>query len=463
MQSPFHSKNERSYGIILLGAIISCFIALYNNYPLVYPDTGSYLHSGWDNVVFYDRTIFYGLFIFEASYGGSPLLMVFAQAILVSYLLYVTLKMFFAGLQRKYFYIGAITFLTLFTGYSYTVSILIPDIFSSITILCLINLLLNKKINFLHSFFIAVIFIYSICTQFSSIPVLALVYGFTFLFLIWQKITKRQQIISFKKYFLALGLCVSTLFIIPAVHYHYDGYYKISGSNHVFVLNHLLETGVLEDYLDKACKDHDYKICAYKDSLGWDFIWSESSPLQKTGGWEANRTEYKAIIKDLLSKDQYFWMVFRKGIEYSFKQFFTFQTTVSPSQMEGSAPYGQVQWRLPDTRREYIAALQQSNKLKLGFVNAAEQVVILCSMVFLFVTVLTPALRNRLSAHVRWMTVLLLIYSISSAIMCSNLSTVHPRFLNRIVWLFPFCAGIIALEYWNDKKARTISDQAKAA
>jgi hypothetical protein len=223
----------------------------------------------------------------------------------------------------------------------------------------------------------------------------------------------------------------------------------------------MLETGVLEDYLDKACKDHDYKICNYKDSLGWDFIWSESSPLQKTGGWEANRKEYKVIIKDILSKDQYFWMLFRKGIEYSFKQFFTFQTTVSPSQMEGSAPYGQVQWRLPDTRREYIAALQQTNKLRLEFVNAAEQVVILCSMVFLFVTVLTPSLRSRLSAHVRWMTVLLLIYAISSAIMCSNLSTIHPRFLNRIVWLFPFCAGIIVLEYWNDRKALRINDRAK--
>jgi hypothetical protein len=460
MQDTSPVKSEKMYGVLLLGTIISCFIALYNNYPLVYPDTGSYLHSAWDNVVFYDRTIFYGLFIYAASWGGSSVfLMVFFQGLIVCYLIYLLLGIFFDGLKHRVIFLASVTGLTLFTGFSYTVSILIPDIFSSITILALFNLLVNRKMGVAHHVMVALIYIYSICTQFSSIPVLAGVFAVilpVMLYSIWKK---KALFVSFKRFILAGLYTFSTLFIIPAVHYHYDGNFKISGSNHVFVMNHLLESGILEKYLEKACPHKNYRICEYKDSLGWDFIWSDKSPLQKTGGWEANRLEYKAIIKDIVSDDTFFWMLVRKGFEYTFKQFFTFQTTVSPSQMEGSAPFGQVKWRMPDTHREYISALQQSNKLDLRFVNFTELPLILISVLVLCIIILTPRYFSQLNPELKWLSMLLLLYSLVSSALCSNLSTVHPRFQNRIIWLIPLCLMIIVLKYREGIKERNNTSQ----
>jgi hypothetical protein len=447
MQTKARKGDQHVYGVVLLGTIISCFIAWYNNYPLVYPDTGSYMASGWCNKVFYDRTIFYGLFIYETSCQNSPFLVVFVQGLLVCYLLYMTLGMFFTAREKKYIFLGAVTFLTLFTGFSYTVSILIPDIFSSITLLCLINLLVNRQTGRVHLFAIAAIYVFSICTQFSSIPILTLLYVPTFAFLVWSKVTKRNPVVTFRRFFISLALTLSTLFIIPATHYYYDGDYKISGSNHVFVMNHLLETGVLEDYLQETCGVKNYRICQYKDSLGWDFIWNENSALQKTGGWEANRKEYKEIIKDVIGQKKYFWMLFRKGIEYSFKQFFTFQTSISPKMAEGSGPYGEVKWHFEDTKREYLSSLQNNNKLDLRFVNGCELIVIFLSIVFLLTIGVSPALTRSLTPATRWTVFLVLLYSMCSSVMCSNLSTVHPRFQNRIVWLFPLCAGIIIIQY----------------
>src|ERR1700748_3106718 len=167
-------KNKRvQIAVIFLATIVSCYIGFVNKYPLVYPDTGTYLASGFNGQVPQDRTIFYGIFARHISLSASPWLIIFAQSFLVCYIIYVTLGLFFADKKKNYVFIGLITFLTLTTGFSYTVSILIPDIFSSIALLCLCNLLLNDNLGKLQTTFIAILFVFSISTHLSNIPILA--------------------------------------------------------------------------------------------------------------------------------------------------------------------------------------------------------------------------------------------------------------------------------------------------
>ena len=127
------NSRKLHFAIIFLAAIISCYIGFINKYPLVYPDTGTYLHSGFSGQVPHDRTIFYGLFARHISLSASLWIVVLAQGLLVCYILYVTLGFLFKDEKRNYVFIGSVLFLTLTTGFSYTVSILIPDIFSSIS------------------------------------------------------------------------------------------------------------------------------------------------------------------------------------------------------------------------------------------------------------------------------------------------------------------------------------------
>jgi hypothetical protein len=187
-------------------------------------------------------------------------------------------------------------------------------------------------------------------------------------------------------------------------------------------------------------------------------MWAGDGPLAKTGGWKANRKEYNSIIRDIMTTDRYFWRVASKGVEYSVKQFFTFQTTVSPSQMSGSAPYDQIQWRLPDTTREYVSSLQNSNKLDLRFVNTAELPIIMISMLILFCFVLSPALFSTLLSTEKWLICLVLAYTVGSAVICSNLSTIHARFQNRIVWLLPVLVVIIGCRMWFEKRSTQAAD-----
>lgn len=449
-------NSGRTYGLLVLATLISCFIAFYNNYPLVYPDTGSYLHSGWEPAVFIDRTSFYGMFLYYASYKGLVMPIVLAQGLLVCYLLLKLFGIFFSGMQRNVLYLGAVGFVTLFTGFSYNVSVLLPDIFAAIGFLAMFLLLVSHTLNFFERMLIAGIYVFSICTQLSALPIVMLVLFFVLLFLLWQLIKKQKSVVNFKRFIFVGLLTVSSLFIIPWLHYKIDGKYKISGGSHVFVMNHLIEQSVLDEYLKENCASKNYKLCAYKDSiayLGWDFMWAQKSPLYRTGGWEANEAEYNAIIRDILSTPKYRNKVFFKGIEYSLKQFFTFHTTVSPPLLEGSAPYGQVQWRLPDTAKEYISSRQSTNRLDLGFVNATELPVFMISLVIALLLLFSPGYLQQLLPSEKWLLALLMVYMVLSAILCSNLSTVHARFQNRIVWLLPIAVAMVLIRLFNQKRA----------
>ncbi|HXD92232.1 MAG TPA: hypothetical protein VNX01_03420 [Bacteroidia bacterium] len=451
------NSKKLHIAILFLAAIISCYIGFINKYPLVYPDTGTYLHSGFSGQVPHDRTIFYGLFARHISLYASLWLVILAQGLLVCYMLYTTLGLFFKDEKRNYIFISSVLFLTLTTGFSYTVSILIPDIFSSIAILCLINLLLNNNLGKLQTIFISILFVFSITTHLSNIPILIILLLILVGIGIYKKVKKSTFILPLKKLVLSLSLFVSSLLIIPTVHYLFDNKFQLANGSHVFMMNHLIETGILEDYLNTNCEHSNYKICNYKDELSWNFVWREDSPLYKTGGWEVNKTEYNAIIFDILTTPKYFILFVQKSIEYSFKQYFTFGISVNAPLLEHSPPYGMINWFFKNSKTEYLSSLQNRSNLDVSFNNKIQEYIILTSMFFLFFILINSSLRKHLGYKLKWMIAIVVIHGIISSIICANIATIDPRFQNRIVWLLPLCTIIVVIKFFEEKRDLTKS------
>jgi len=428
---------------VLFGSVILCYIGLVNLYPLVYPDTGTYLHSGFSGEVPNDRTIFYGLFARHISLSSSPWYIIFVQGLFMSYFIYRTFSLFFSGNTRNFLFLTAITLLTLTTGLSYNVSILIPDIFPAISLFCLIHLLLNRKLRSVELAIISCIFVFSIATHLSNVPILFIL----LLILSWCYYRKRRKqetsTINGKRLVTCALLFAGTLLLIPSVNYIYDNKFQMSEGSHVFMLNHIRETGILEDYLDQACDEKDYKMCEFKDQLGGSFMWSYNSALYQTGGWAVNKDEYNSIMLDIVLTPKYFVMLSQKVVEYSFKQLFTFNISVAGPQLKGSAPLGQISWRFKDTLGEYFLSLQNRSKLKIDVRNTFQEIIVLCSMVFLFFILFTASQFQKLDPRIKWILVIVFIHTILSAIICSNVSTVDPRYINRIIWILPLMSFII--------------------
>ncbi len=447
----FDKSESKIKGIILLSAIISCFFAFVNKYPIIYPDVGTYIYSGFSNKLFDDRPMFYGFFLRHVSMAASLWFVVFTQSLFVCYLIFITIKMFIVNSKRNYVFIFIILFLTLFTGFSCTVSILIPDIFSAISILCLINLLLNHDLKRIQIFGISVLFVFSVCTQFSNLAVTLLLLIIMLVYLSLKRLKKQKIFVRFKRILLCILLFFSCFLLIPSVNYGLSKQFRVSGISHIFIMNHLIETGVLQEYLEDNCASNNFAICNFKDGLGWDFIWSETSPLQKTGGWKANENEYTLIIKDVFSTPKYLVILSQKSIEYFFKQFFAFNIVIAPPQLEHSAPFGQISWHFKNTLFEYRSSLQNSSHLNVTFLNTIQPLIVLSSFVFLITILLDRSLSSKLNKRLKWAVIFVMLFDLLSCFVCSNLSTVDSRFQNRIAWLFPLFSLIIIIKFTLDK------------
>jgi hypothetical protein len=433
------SQRRQNQLFILLGAVVACFAAFHNDFPLVYSDTGTYLRSGFEGELPIDRPIFYGLFLRHISLSESLWLVVFVQAYITSWVIHLNLGLLFNGLRRNFVFLTTITFITLATGFSYNVSILIPDIFTAIAVLAVLALLLSHELNRWQYVLLAIIFIFSICTHYSNLPIFSVLLLTLAIGYFWRKRNNKDQPYEFKKLLTVIGLFLAAVFIIPSVNYSYNGKFKYSEGSHVFLFNHMIEIGAVQQYLAENCEKEDFAICPYREDLDWDFLWNYESPLYKSGGWKANEKDFNAINNGIITTPKYWPLLFQKSVAYTAKQFFRYETTIQGVYKDGP-PALEIMKYLKHSKREYFASRQINKRLNIDMLVSVESVVVFISIVWLFVLLILQRQLNLLSASEIFVVRTALWFGIVNAAVCSNLSTVIDRYQNRWIWILVILA-----------------------
>ncbi len=446
MKKLFKTKDRYLFitGLII-SAFILCFMAFYNGYPLVYPDTGTYIRSGFEGFVPEDRPITYGLFIRHMSMSETLWMVIFVQGLISSLILFY----YFYYLSNQSVkikllsFLTYIVFITFYFGASVNVSQLIPDIFTPITILSIGLLLFVQKMKRRDKIFISIILTYSISVHSSHLLIVAATLVVMFIFYVYEKISK-QSIFFFNKLrnlIFISSLVLGSVLLTMSVNYFYSGKATYSRGGHVFLLARINDLGLLKDYLDNNCAKNDYKICQYKDKIPWDMLWDPQSPLYLTGGWEANKKEYQQLIKDILTTPKYLKLFIIRTLESSFKQFFTFDTGDTPPQTMGSSVFGAIDQFYHETTKEYLGSFQNNNKLKYDEINRSQKVIFGFLLILFFAFYISDI-------DVKWKMLIsffLLTLYFNAAV--STISCIASRFQGRVVWILPLPAFIILLNY----------------
>jgi hypothetical protein len=445
--------NQKQFSLkiflVFLGGIVLCFYAFYNNYPLLYPDTGAYMFSGFLDGIPHDRPKTYGLFLRHLSLSDITWLVVFTQGILVSFLVYFMIKYFIPKAKYLFWHFLLISFLTVFTGVSVTVSMLIPDIFTSIFIMAFALVLIAPINNRRDLYFISFLFWLGIIMHNSH---LLIALGMIFILSIFHFLKKRK-IFSPNQLIRCWAIIGISFLTIPSIHYITDKEFVLSKGSHVFIMYHLIETGIVDDFLKKQCPKKEYTLCQFQGQIPTNFIWDyENSPLhivwKGKNVWEESREEYNQIIKEILSTPKYVLMLSYKSIIYTFKQFFSFDTGDTDPHLENSTTYGAINWFYNDESREELLALQQRRNKYLDYkeVNFYQKVLFFLSLCFYIIVLSTSSLREKLSNNKKLLLLFIFFALIVNAFVCSNLSTVVPRYQSRVVWLLPVIVFICLSE-----------------
>ncbi len=421
--------------LYLIGAFILSIFALYNGYPIVTGDTTTYINSGMELWVPAERPIFYGLFIRATSLGASLWPTIFAQSFILSCLLVHFIKGI-APQIRPLHVIGLLLLVSLGTIISWYSSQLMADIFTPVLFLATVNYLLFSKSRLQSAVFLVIIYFATIA-HFSNCIISTL---FTGALLLASSLRSQLKDFRFKAVRLILVSLLAWLTIFTSNYIGGKGFVSSSVS-HIFLMGKLSESGVLKTYLDKACPTRDYKICAYKDSLppaAWEFVWNESkSPLYLTGGWEANRQEYKTIIKDIGSRPKYWPFLAWKSVEATAREMVL--TNIDESEerpwfrYEREHPlYQSILKHFPHEINEFSIDRQNMKTLNIVFYDDLYVVVlILTSLICLFF------LRGALLAEAKLIYVLAMLFLIINAFASATFANVLSRLSSRAIWLIP--------------------------
>lgn len=442
-----HSNNLKWLIYILFGGFLLSFLGLYNGYPFAYPDTGTYVFTGFSGEVPIDRPLTYGLFIRHVSMQESLFWVMYAQGILTSLCIYLFMRHFLPSPLSPALFIGTILVLTACTNISVYVSYIMPDLFTPIFYACIILLLL-ADLSVRRQVLVGALGWLALIMHNSHLlagTVIAL------LLLLASIFPRFRPLVALKRTFGVALLVASGWLTVMSIHYAYSGKFAVQQAAHVFTMARLHEMGLLKPYLDKACPaGKEYEICAFRDSLPEDFLWSSNSPAQKDGGWMAHQKEYDAIIFDILTTPKYFKDYLIHTLNGTARQLCYFRAEDINKWRENTPPFGAVQIHFPQEMNEYKFSHQNHRNwyLNLDGINTRQQY-----LFFGFILLVVLVISQRWwKVHVPHRLRLVLVFSagilVINAFVCSTFSTVVSRYQGRVIWLAILAGLIVLYQLW---------------
>lgn len=435
---------------LLLASLVLLHAGLYNGFPLVTSDTGTYLNSALHLTVADDRPITYSLFVRAAGLGFSLWLVVFFQCLLLGGLLLRCIREFAPRLRHPAAQLALLTLGVWATGVSWFSSQLMPDIFTAIGLLTLALVLLGRARTAAEraawlALTLAAELMHSANLLTFTLVALAVGTG------AWRAGWFGPGLLRRADWRWATTVVLAGWLALPTLHLAFGGGFTVSRASPAFLMARLSEAGVLERFLDRECATSSYDLCKYRDKLPDDamiFMWDPNSPLYQAGGWNATHDEYQRIIGQILRSPRYYPQLASEAAQSTLRQLT--HVGVGDGLMpfrENTNPYWKVgEYNRPELK-EYMSSLQNRNALP--FFNSLNERVYLSYVLALLAGLAglsSPTARRTLGTPAALLLTVLGTGVVANAFVTGALANVLDRLQARVAWLLPFVVLVLAAE-----------------
>ena len=122
------------FSAVLAGALLLIWPTFFNGYPLLFSDSGGFLHQTLGPLMLWDKPYIYGPFLHAFHWRISLWGPVIAQGLILSHLLWLTLRVL-RGHATPLWHFGLCAFAALATAAPFSAALLMPDVFAPIVVL----------------------------------------------------------------------------------------------------------------------------------------------------------------------------------------------------------------------------------------------------------------------------------------------------------------------------------------
>ena len=394
--------------------------ALWNGYPIVFADTGTYLSQAINRYIGWDRPPFYSLFMLPLHMTVTTWPVIVAQALLAIWVLRLV-----SGVQWRWIPL-VVAPLAIGTWLPFLVSQLMPDLFTPLLVL----VLCAGTTTWPRVAFAA----FAIAAQQSSLLLWLALLPFT----IMAGKGEASPAMTVRRLFAPALLAVAALLTVNAIGHHR---LALSPYGNVFFLARIIYDGPGMAVLRRDCPASGWRLCAYLDRFpptSDEFLWRPDSPVVLAGGHKLVSADADAIVSAALRAEP--GLELRAVLSNGAEQLTRYASGdgLEPWPVEVT-PWIERDFP-PAEQTRYRAGLQALGRLTLPPGLGALHAIVANAGVLACLALLPLAFSRRLKCG-KFLLVVLLVLP-ASAIITGGLSTPHDRYQSRIMWLPPFVAAL---------------------
>jgi hypothetical protein len=434
---------------IFTGALFACWPALYNRYPLLYPDSISYIGDGHKiaAAIFLhrlanfsaSRSEIYSLGIYPFHWNLTPWPIVALHALLTSYIVWLVTRSILPRHTIRYF-LGIITLLSALTTISWYVSLVMPDLLGALLYLSIYLLIFARDTLSDNEIWLLSLIAWFAVTAHSTHLVLAgglcLLLVLLYLFR-WKPIAYRGRSLA-----QALGVVAVGAASLLALHAYLYGKPSLNGNRPPYLMARIIADGPGALYLRTHCATLDWAICKSVDRLpdnDDDFLWG-------TGGvWDTDRATQQRLLKEEMPLVLATLRTYpREQATVSLTNFYNQLTDFGVNDFDNNDWMDHaLAFEMPASHASFLLSHQASSTVPTQlFTDLQRWVVIVCCLAL---ALLLPLVWKR-QPRLRALAVVLIPTLLANAFLTAVLSETDSRYQARVVWLIPFLALLCLLD-----------------
>ncbi len=449
----------------LPGAVLLAWPAIYNRYPLLFPDSISYINSGapvaralflrQPSDYYGMRSLLYALGIAPFHPGGNLWPVIALQAVLIAYVLWFVVQSFAPGRTAVVYYAIVIP-LALFTGLGWVASIVMPDALGALLYLVIYLLVFGWKSGVWESgsrwqrLVLMVIAWWGATAHITHIMLGAGLCLFLLAALLVTRSATKQRLRGLA---VSAGIIVAAILAHMAVHGVLYGKPTLNGERPAYLSARLLADGTGRQYLREYCPQAGLALCDYvqhlpesPDGFLWDDdgIWQTASPEKQALILRQETAFARGVIRayprqQLAISGAAFW-----------NQLHNFDINNTPSPWLSEA----VAASLPSQTYAYEHSRQAEGTLPNELLSTIQNWTVGSALAL--AVILVPFIWRRRAVRIVGLAAVVFPILVANALITGVLAEVDDRYQDRVIWLLPFFAGMVVVEFINQRRfART--------
>ncbi len=442
--------------MVFVGALLLAWPALYNRYPLFYPDSMTYLGDARAvaralflhqlSEYYGMRSFIYSLGILPWHWNVTPWPVVAFQSLLTAYVLWLVVRSIVPRQTAKQ-YLILLALLSLFTSLSWYCSLIMPDILGPVLYLCIYLLVFARddltRADHVAVFLIAWWGVGSHATHLvlagglCALLALLLVLRRPFMQARWKAVGEVALIVA-----LAAGAQL-------ALNDYLYGEPSLNGDRPPFLMARVIADGPGRWYLEQHCPEVKFAICDHVHDLPSNpdiFLWGANGIWQSSDDDYAQRLRTEEMPFVLATLRAYPRQQLTRSAIAFWQQLAVFGLYDLDASDVVLDEFDSV---FPGARPHYLRSRQAQNTLPLEFFTSVGNWAIIASVVM--ICAFAPLLWRKRSARLVGLSIVIVSTAIANALVTGPLSMVEDRFQSRVIWLLSFLAGLFVM-VWLDRR-----------